>query len=456
MYNFSGKVFGKITIKEVVGFNEIFPVYKGICECGEDSLYRYEQLINEEICCSKCIVNLHGIQFKLKDNYVIGETLSKEQFFVDIEDYEKIKKGNISINHGGYVVLYSKGKRKLLHRLLMSPQDNEVVDHINRNRADNRKSNLRICSQSENMKNVSLRKNNKSGYTGVMQTSDGRWGVTITVDGKRINLGTFKDIKRAAKVRRRAEIEYFGDFAPFMKEEMDLSYDHIETEEESVFKADISFLMDNEDEDSYFKVPKNVIRNEGFDLTGDEFILYLMLAKFADISGHAKIMVLKSDDIKTAMKIADNRSLKNKINKLYKNNLITEELMQIPRNGEINISFNYNIFDQFKCIDVSSWTFNFYIKRKLKANHLRILLYNLTLVKNRDTFFTFELYSVLIDKLKISGSLIVEAKRELLKYKLIKEKEVDESLDELYRGNDYLFKNGLFLNATVKEDITKK
>ena len=60
----------------------------------------------------------------------------------------------------------------LLHRLLMKPPRNMVIDHINRNPLDNRRINLRICTVDENNRNLSLRKNNTSGNMGVYYKPD--------------------------------------------------------------------------------------------------------------------------------------------------------------------------------------------------------------------------------------------------------------------------------------------
>ena len=88
-----------------------------------------------------------------------------------------------------------------------------VVDHINHNPLDNRKSNLRICTQRENVMNSSLNSNNTSGCTGVAWVKENnRWWAYIDINNSRINLGYFIDYDEAVKVRKEAEIKYFGEY----------------------------------------------------------------------------------------------------------------------------------------------------------------------------------------------------------------------------------------------------
>ena len=90
------------------------------------------------------------------------------------------------------------------------------IDHIhgNTSRNDNRKSNLRVCTHSENMMNVGLRSDNTSGVTGVTwHKGEKRWVARITVDGARRLLGRYKKFEDAVKARKEAEDEYYGEFS---------------------------------------------------------------------------------------------------------------------------------------------------------------------------------------------------------------------------------------------------
>ena len=74
---------------------------------------------------------------------------------------------------------YQKGKYIILSRLLMNPIEDEVVDHINGDRLDNRKENLRVCTQAENLRNRKMNKNNSAGFKGVAR-SGSKWRARIT------------------------------------------------------------------------------------------------------------------------------------------------------------------------------------------------------------------------------------------------------------------------------------
>lgn len=92
---------------------------------------------------------------------------------------------------------------------------NEKIDHKNRIKNDNTRNNLRFCSQAENTRNISKKKNNKSGFTGVLWKEDkGRWVARITYNNKRIYLGSFKTKEEAIQARLEAEEKYFGEFSP--------------------------------------------------------------------------------------------------------------------------------------------------------------------------------------------------------------------------------------------------
>lgn len=101
-----------------------------------------------------------------------------------------------------------------LHRLITNNQF-KYVDHINRNKADNRKENLREYSRSQNGMNRDLYSNNKTGVTGVFQRNDnGKYVALIKDNCKQICIGTFINKEDAIKARLKAELQYYGEFAP--------------------------------------------------------------------------------------------------------------------------------------------------------------------------------------------------------------------------------------------------
>ena len=95
----------------------------------------------------------------------------------------------------------------------MEIKDKKIVDHINHNPLDNRKSNLRICTNQENIFNSKIAKTNKSGVKGVYwDTSRNKWHAQICIDNKTKDLGRFTNIEDAIKVRKESEELYQREF----------------------------------------------------------------------------------------------------------------------------------------------------------------------------------------------------------------------------------------------------
>jgi hypothetical protein len=103
-----------------------------------------------------------------------------------------------------------------MHRLIAGVigLDGVYVDHINGNGLDNRRSNLRICSHSENMKNCKRYTSNKSGYKGV-GFHNGKWRARINIDRKSIFLGHFSTAEEAHAAYCEAAKRLYGEFARF-------------------------------------------------------------------------------------------------------------------------------------------------------------------------------------------------------------------------------------------------
>ena len=105
-------------------------------------------------------------------------------------------------------------KHMKLHRLITNAPANLCVDHINGDALDNRRCNLRLCTNAENIRNQSRQKNNKSGYNGVIwDKSRNRWRAQIQANKKNVNLGMFVDIVDAARAYDMAAKRVFGEFA---------------------------------------------------------------------------------------------------------------------------------------------------------------------------------------------------------------------------------------------------
>ena len=135
---------------------------------------------------------------------------------VDDEDFEWLSQWKWYYDEG-YAVRNSSGghgRRSLIqmHRVICNPPDKKEVDHIDRCSINNQRSNLRVCTKTENAWNTGSQKNNTSGYKGVCWNK-GRWQASIRVNGSRIHLGRFDDVKEAANSYDSAAIKYHGEFA---------------------------------------------------------------------------------------------------------------------------------------------------------------------------------------------------------------------------------------------------
>lgn len=127
---------------------------------------------------------------------------------IDLEDVNKIKNIKWRINCNGYVI--NNNQHSLfLHRLILNVDT--YVDHINGNRLDNRKCNLRICTKQENQMNVLI-------YKGYYKIED-KWIAKIKKNGKQLHLGSFVYEEEAAYARWSAEKILFKDFMSKEKSE---------------------------------------------------------------------------------------------------------------------------------------------------------------------------------------------------------------------------------------------
>ena len=136
--------------------------------------------------------------------------LGQNEFVFDKEDFEKINKCYWLKDSNGYW----KGSLGWLHRLIMGAQEKEYVDHINHNKDDCRKENMRICDNSENNRNRGLQSNNTSGVAGVSWSKkEKKWRVRIKIYGKEKHIGFFDNIEDAKKAREKAENIYYREYS---------------------------------------------------------------------------------------------------------------------------------------------------------------------------------------------------------------------------------------------------
>lgn len=139
---------------------------------------------------------------------------------VDDDDYEKINSTRWNCNSFGYAVRvqrtkqdYNKKEVLIMHRLIMKAEKGELIDHINGNKLDNRKENLRFADKSKNAMNMH-RVYGKIPYKGVyFDKSKNLYTVRIVIDGKHTHIGRYKTPEEAAKAYDEAALKYYGEFA---------------------------------------------------------------------------------------------------------------------------------------------------------------------------------------------------------------------------------------------------
>lgn len=115
------------------------------------------------------------------------------------------------IRYDNYVMLYLDNKLCRFHRFITKAQKGFDVDHINGNPLDNRLSNLRMATRSQNMANSSGKTGNQ--YKGVYFVASGQYKAVITVNYRQEHLGTYNTAEEAALVYNEAAIKYHGKFA---------------------------------------------------------------------------------------------------------------------------------------------------------------------------------------------------------------------------------------------------
>ena len=141
---------------------------------------------------------------------------------VDDKDFERF--GDFKWQYmNGYAgrTVYMGGGRKgaiytteWLHRLIAEVPEGMVGDHINGDTLDNQRSNLRICTQRQNLMNTGKKSTNTSGVKGVSwHKASKKWVAQIYIDGKKRHLGIYSDINEAKRIYQNSAEQTFGIFA---------------------------------------------------------------------------------------------------------------------------------------------------------------------------------------------------------------------------------------------------
>lgn len=129
---------------------------------------------------------------------------------VDDDIFDVLSKHSWHTSSNGYA---RNGGREYMHRIIMRPRPGLTIDHINLNKLDNRRANLRICSMRDNIRN-GPKKKTKNPYKGVFwEQRTRRWFAQISVNYRSVFLGRYRDPIDAAYAYDFAAIMIHGEFA---------------------------------------------------------------------------------------------------------------------------------------------------------------------------------------------------------------------------------------------------
>ena len=141
------------------------------------------------------------IVLKNRQGMVVGTTM------IDTVDHEKVKSHRWYLNNVGYAMTGTKIVPLAATILGIKTNRNVIVDHINQNKLDNRRINLRVIGKSENAFNSKQRTDNTSGYRGVSwDKARNKWTARICIHGKVSCIGRYGTIEKAIEARKLAEI----------------------------------------------------------------------------------------------------------------------------------------------------------------------------------------------------------------------------------------------------------
>ena len=213
----TGRKYGRLT---AIGLDRIengHTFWKFRCDCGKTVVIDGWGARSGKIKSCGCF-NAERIkkqrkfnEYKIVDGYVKVKLNDENHMLCDIEDWERFNGHYWFMNDAGYAVCETMKTGTLrFHKLVTGTTAEVIIDHINRNKLDNRKCNLRIATASVNAINRGLQSNNTTGYKGVYFDKRRRvrkaW---VKVSGKLITLGSYPKKEEAIAARQAGEEKYY-------------------------------------------------------------------------------------------------------------------------------------------------------------------------------------------------------------------------------------------------------
>lgn len=219
--NLTGQKFGRLTVIKRVENKGKRVCWLCQCICGKEKIAAGSDLrggITRSCGCLQIESRYNKKKlnkYNLAGDFGIGYDSKGEEFYFDLEDYDKIKDYTWRVTSGSYPRTKINGVSIGLHSFLIKHKENTWVDHINGNPRDNRKQNLREATYTQNGMNKQFMSTNTSGIIGVYLNKKGNfWCAQISINNKIIYVGGSKDKEKAIKKRLEAEKEFYGEFAP--------------------------------------------------------------------------------------------------------------------------------------------------------------------------------------------------------------------------------------------------
>lgn len=220
----TGQKFGRLTVleKDVNSLKRSRWICR--CECGKIK-YIYATLLKQGNT-NSCGCLRRDLQRRPNDYYFIDDIgvmkIKDKEILFDKEDFELIKNYSWNIDKINEVKADINKQKYRIHQLIMGTKGTGlVVDHINRNRLDNRKSNLRICTQQQNMYNKTVKSNNLYGQSGVCWSKSAKkWESRLAFEKKTVARKLFNNYPDALEFRLMLQQIYFKDFSPMARKEV--------------------------------------------------------------------------------------------------------------------------------------------------------------------------------------------------------------------------------------------
>ncbi len=199
-YDLTGQQFGRLKVLKRVddhvssGGNK-YAAWLCECECGTVKIVRGDRLRYNKTKSCGCARRIHDFNEMREEGNTVFIRVGDKEVLIDKEDLSKVYPARVYIDNHGYAKCRRKNK---LHKLICECPKGYQIDHINQNKLDNRKSNLRIVTSSEN--NMNKKPWSNTGILGISRYKNGKYYVKID----RVNFGCTKSLDEAIRIRDEA------------------------------------------------------------------------------------------------------------------------------------------------------------------------------------------------------------------------------------------------------------